>query len=69
LVYADGVNLPGNNINAVKENTQILTDDSKEVGLKVKAEKMKYMLLSSHLNAEQNREIMIANMSFVNVDS
>jgi hypothetical protein len=61
------VNLLGDNIDNVKKNTQTLTDTGKEVGLKVNAEKTKYMLLSRHQNAGQNHKIKIANRSFENV--
>jgi hypothetical protein len=39
LVYADDVNLLGDNIDTVQKNTETLTDASKEVGLEVNAEK------------------------------
>jgi hypothetical protein len=38
-----------------------------EVGLKVNAEKTKYMLRSRHQNTGQNRNIKIANRFFENV--
>jgi hypothetical protein len=41
LVYADDVNLVGNNIDTIKKNTQTLIDASKEIGLEVSAEKTK----------------------------
>jgi hypothetical protein len=44
LVYADGVNLLGDNIDTIKENIETLIDTSKEVGLKVSAEKTKYIV-------------------------
>jgi hypothetical protein len=50
-----------------KENTETLIDASKEVGLEVNAEKTKYMLLSRHQKAGQNRDIKIANRCFENV--
>jgi hypothetical protein len=50
LVYADGLNLLGDNRDTIK-STETLTDASKEVGLEVNAEKSKYMLLSRHQNA------------------
>jgi hypothetical protein len=56
LVYADDVNLLGDNIDTIKKNTQTLSDASKEVGLEVNTEKTKYMLLSYHQTAEQNHE-------------
>jgi hypothetical protein len=50
LVYADDVNLLGDNINSVKKNTETLIGDSKEVGLEVNAEKTKCMFMSCHQN-------------------
>jgi hypothetical protein len=48
LAYADDVNLLGDNIDTIKENTEILTVASKRVGLEIKVDKTKYMLLSRH---------------------
>jgi hypothetical protein len=67
LAYADDVNLLGNNVDTVKENTEKLIDASKEVGLEINAEKTKYILLTHHQNIGQNRDIKIANRLFVNV--
>jgi hypothetical protein len=67
LVYADDVNLLGNNTDTTKKNTETLIDASKEVGLEANAEKTKYTLLSHHQNAGQSHDIMIAKISFENV--
>jgi hypothetical protein len=67
LVYADDVNLLGDNIDTIKKNAKTLIDASEEVGLEIKAEDTKYMLLSRHQNTGQNHEIRIANRSFENV--
>jgi hypothetical protein len=67
LVYADGVNLPGDNTDAIQKNMETLIDASKEVGLDVTPEKTKYMLLSRHQNAGQSYDINIANRCFENV--
>jgi hypothetical protein len=67
LVYADDVNLPRDNIDTIKKNTETLIDASKEVGLEINVEKTRYMLLSRQQNVGQNRDIRIANRSFENV--
>jgi hypothetical protein len=67
LVFADDVNLLGDNIHAIKKNTETLIEADKEVGLKVNTEETKYMLLSRHQNTGQNHDIKLANRSFENV--
>jgi hypothetical protein len=67
LAYADDVNLLGDNIDTIKKNIETLTDASKEIGLEIKVEKTKYMLLSRQQNVGQNRDIKIANRSFKNL--
>jgi hypothetical protein len=67
LVYADYVNLLGNSINTIKENTETLLEDSKDVGIEINAEKTKYMIMSHHPHSGQNQNIRIANESFKNV--
>jgi hypothetical protein len=64
LVYADDVNLLGDNIDTIKKNPESLIDASKEVGLEVNKEKTKYMLLSRQQNAGQNHNIKIGDRSF-----
>jgi hypothetical protein len=55
LAYADDVNLLGDNIDTMKKNTETLIYASNEVGLEINVEKSKYMLLSRHQNAGQNK--------------
>jgi hypothetical protein len=67
LVYADDVNLLGNSVNTIKENSETLLEASKDIGLEINAEKTKYMIMSRHLNAGQNQNIRIANELFKKV--
>jgi hypothetical protein len=67
LVYADDVNLLGDNIDTVEKNNETLINASKEVGLEINVEKTKYMLLSRQQNVGQNRDMKIANRYFENV--
>jgi hypothetical protein len=64
LVYADDVNLLGDDTEAIKKNTQTLIGAGKEVGLEVNTEKTKYTLLSRHQDAGQSHDIKIANRYF-----
>jgi hypothetical protein len=57
LAYADDVNILGDNIDTVNKNSETLTDAGKDIGLEINIEKTKYMLLSRHQNARQNRVI------------
>jgi hypothetical protein len=41
LVYADGVNILGGSIHSIKKSTEALAIASKEIGLKVNADKTK----------------------------
>jgi hypothetical protein len=67
LAYVHDVNLLGNKIETINKTTETLIDASKEVGLEVNVEKMKYMLLSRDQSSDQNRDIKIGNRSFENV--
>jgi hypothetical protein len=62
LVYADGVNLFGNNVNTVRRKHNLQPKLIRK--LVWKTEKTKYILKSYYQNAWKNYKINIANTSF-----
>ncbi|KAJ4429699.1 hypothetical protein ANN_21900 [Periplaneta americana] len=68
LVYADDVNMLGETPRTIRENTGILLEASKEIGLEVNPEKTKYMIMSRDENIERNGNIQIGNLSFEEVE-
>jgi hypothetical protein len=64
LVSADDVNLLGDSVNTIKENSETLLESSRDIGPEINAEKTKYMIMSRHPNSGQNRNIRAANESF-----
>ena len=68
LLYADDVNMLGENLQTVRENAEIFIKASKDFGLEVNSEKTKYMITSRHQNVIQNQNIVIGNISFENVE-
>jgi hypothetical protein len=67
LDYADDINLLGDSVNTIQENSETLLEASSDIGLEINAEKAKYMIMSRYLNSGQNQNIKIANESFANV--
>jgi hypothetical protein len=67
LVYADDVNLLGDSVNTIKDNSETLLEATRDIGLEINAEETKYMIMSRHLNSGQDQNIRIANESFEKV--
>ncbi|KAJ4431753.1 hypothetical protein ANN_20358 [Periplaneta americana] len=68
LVYADDVNMLGENPQTIRENTGILLEANKAIGLEVNPEKTKYMIMSRDQNIVRTGNIKIGNLSFEEVE-
>ncbi|KAJ4427552.1 hypothetical protein ANN_25200 [Periplaneta americana] len=68
LVYADDVNMLGENTQTIRENTKILLEASKAIGLEVNPEKTKYMIMSRDQNIVRNGNIKVGDLSFEGVE-
>ncbi|KAJ4432331.1 hypothetical protein ANN_20950 [Periplaneta americana] len=58
----------GENTQTIRENTEILLEASKAIGLEVNPEKTKYMIMSRDQNIVRNRTIKIGDLSFEEVE-
>jgi hypothetical protein len=61
LVYSDDINLLGDNINTIKENSETPLGTSRDVGLEINLQKIQHMIMSCHQNSGHNQNIKIAN--------
>ncbi|KAJ4427606.1 hypothetical protein ANN_25254 [Periplaneta americana] len=68
LVYADDVNMLGENPQTIRENAEILLEASKGIGLEVNPEKTKYMIMSRDENIVRNGNIKLGDLSFEKVE-
>ncbi|KAJ4447328.1 hypothetical protein ANN_09332 [Periplaneta americana] len=68
LVYADDVNMLGENPQTIRENAEILLEASKAIGLEVNPEKTKYMTMSRDQSIVRSGTIKIGDLSFEEVE-
>ena len=58
----------GGSVHTVKENAEALVVATKEIGLEVNADKMKYMVMSQDRNAGRGHSVKIDNTSIERVE-
>ena len=63
LAYANDVNILGGSTHTVKEKAEALVVATKEIGLEVKADKSKYMIMSRDQNVGRSYIMKIDNSS------
>jgi len=63
LIYDDDVNILGRSVRTVQENAEALVMASKETGLEVNADKIKYIVLSREKNGGQIHSMKIHGSS------
>ena len=68
LAYADGVNILGGSIHNLKKNAEALVAATREIGLEVRADKTKCMVMSRDKNAGRNHSVRIDNSTFEKVE-
>ena len=66
LAYVDDVNRLGGSVHTVKENAEALVVATKEIGLKVNADKTKYMVMSRDRNAGRGHSVKTDNTDLQN---
>ena len=68
LAYADDVNILGGGIHTLKENAKALVAATREIGLEVSADKIKYMVVFRDQNAGRIHSVRIDNSTFERVE-
>ena len=66
-ICVDDVNILGENLQTIRENTEIFIKASKDSDLEASSDKTKYMITSRQQNILQNQNIVIENLLFENV--
>ena len=68
LVYANDVNMLGENLQTVRQNTLVLMKTCKDISQEVNSEKTKYMITFHHQSAVQNENVINGTLCFENVE-
>jgi hypothetical protein len=67
LFYADDVYTLGRSVHTKKENAEVLVVASKQIGLDVNADKIKYMVMSRDQNADRSHNMKFHNRTLERV--
>ena len=68
LAYDNDVNVLGGTIHTLKENAEALVAATREIGLEVSADKIKYMVMSRDQDAGRIHSVSIDNCTFERVE-
>jgi hypothetical protein len=68
LAYADDVNILGGSVLTLKKNAEALVAATREIGLKISADKSKYVVMSRDLYAGRNHSVRMNNSAFERVE-
>ena len=65
-MIADDVNMLGENLQTVRENTKVFIKE--HISLEINAERTKYVITSRQQNVAQNQNVTIRNLLIENVE-
>jgi len=68
LAYADNVNILGGSIHTLKENAEAFVAATREIGLEVRADKTKYMVMSRDQNSGRIHSVRTDYSTFERVE-
>ena len=68
MVYANDVSIFGGSVHTIEKNTEAMVVGSKDIGLEVNADKIKYMVMSRDQKAGRCHNININNSFFEKVE-
>jgi len=66
-IIGDDANILGRSVHTIKKNTEALVTASKQIGLEVNADTIKYLVMSRDQNARRSYDTKIDNSCFERV--
>jgi len=68
LAYANDVNILGGSIHTLKKNSEAFVAATREIGLEISADKIKYMVMSRDQNTGRIHSVRMDNSTFEKVE-